>query len=426
MHDNLITMKQVIANCLFTVIILSAVLSGCKKNPNPSKDIITILKEESFDSFEDYKSGMVKQPFLFGDTEKEKQEALDKLSETLSSYQNGWALLKCISFKYPSVNPDGEKIELSGRIYMRYDQWVRGSVGGIILANHYTITADSNAPSNSNMFEGLFALKGYAVVMSDYYGFGATKEYPQAYLHETSTAQACVDAFLAAKGYLENHKVSVGDRNYNIGYSQGGAATIAVQKLVETGGADSQIIKFEKTIAGAGPYDIILTYKRYVKDKELELEAAVPLIVTGMNSSENLNIDYKNLYLEPLLSHWEEWIVSKKYDIDEVCKLMGTYDITKILHKDAMDSTTTQNKLLISAFERNSLTRVWKPTGKNKIILFHSTKDDVVPLENTTALVKLLKESGHEPTLISKDYGGHLMAALYFLDMCDDEIKQVW
>ena len=63
-------------------------------------------------------------------------------------------------------------------------------------------------------------------------------------------------------------------RTFAIGYSQGGAVTLALQRLIEEEGLAGQL-HFRGSICGDGPYDLIETMRYYFDDDGRRL-GAVP------------------------------------------------------------------------------------------------------------------------------------------------------
>jgi hypothetical protein len=55
---------------------------------------------------------------------------------------------------------------VSGKVFLPRKR----NLNGIVVANHYTIAKDDDAPSNSYQMDCIYALKGYAVIMPDYVG----------------------------------------------------------------------------------------------------------------------------------------------------------------------------------------------------------------------------------------------------------------
>ena len=65
----------------------------------------------------------------------------------------------------------------------------------------------------------MFATLGYAVVVPDYYGFGVTKDYPQTYLCEETTARQMPRHGEADAKLVEEKKNRYSGESIYIGYS---------------------------------------------------------------------------------------------------------------------------------------------------------------------------------------------------------------
>ena len=90
---------------------------------------------------------------------------------------------------YWSTDPQGDSLLVSGRVYLPKRRYLNG----IVIANHYTICSDAEAPSNTIAMESVLTMKGYAVIMPDYVGYGLSRDEVHPYLHWRSAAQTAVD-----------------------------------------------------------------------------------------------------------------------------------------------------------------------------------------------------------------------------------------
>lgn len=126
-------------------------------------------------------------------------------------------------FNYPSVDPFGNPCTLSGTITVD-KSLIKDNrpFNGILLYNHFTIYATTQAPSRGAIeFPTGAALTDFIVVAPDYYGFGITEKEPQAYCISRANGRASLDAYLAAKRIIEDLKVKKGDDFIIAGYSEG-------------------------------------------------------------------------------------------------------------------------------------------------------------------------------------------------------------
>ncbi len=104
----------------------------------------------------------------------------------------------------------------------------------------------------------LVASLGYIVVIPDYPGFGSSASIPHPYLIKEPTVRSLVDNFYAVKEMAASELpgINLMDDYYLLGYSQGGWATLALHKSLET--EHSQDFNLIGSACGAGPYDIYL------------------------------------------------------------------------------------------------------------------------------------------------------------------------
>lgn len=327
--------------------------------------------------------------------------------------------VRAISYTYDSMDPQGNPVKLSALVYVPCSAMERmKALTGICLSNHGTIASNAECPTMRAQFEGALAWKNFAIVMPDYYGFGGSADRPQAYLDAETTARGSIDAYLAAVHLLEDREVDIPDQLYSFGYSQGGFNSMANLKYVsEHPGLN---IRFERVICGGSPFDVELTWNEYINGAFRNSIAFVPMTLVSINETQQLHIDYGNLFKDKLLANWEDWILSKTHTTSEISKLLGTHDLSDILNDDFMAGRGDAFSAVLRVCQRYSLTRGWTPPTGTKIILFHSEQDDTVPFTNLAAMKTFLKSVGvntNNPNRYREykgKYGGHVDAVLRF------------
>ena len=344
-----------------------------------------------------------------------------------SNFSNRSTPARAISYTYRSADPQGKPVELSAVIYIR-SAMLRGvgsqKLAGIALANHGTITSNDECPTNRAQLEGAFAWKDYAIVMPDYYGFGVSSDRPQAYLDSETTGRGSVDAYLAAVQLLTDKGVRIPSKSMSFGYSQGGFNSMANLKYVS--GHPELGVTFSTVICGGSPFDVGLTWESYLNGGYSGIIGFVPLTVVSMNESQQLGIPYEHVFQKTLLepvgngnpkAKWEEWILSKKYDLDTINRLLGTDNLSDIMADEIMTMTGQYWDKINETARRYSLTSGWTPPSKGtEIVIYHSTNDDIVPYSNLTAMKRFLntKIPGKYTSISSKD-GGHIDACISFI-----------
>lgn len=324
-----------------------------------------------------------------------------------------------ISGTYMSIDQNGEPIRLSGKIMLP----AKGKIRNVIVVSHYTIGADYEAPSESFQLEGVLVPMGYALVFADYIGFGATVDHVHPYLCANLAAQNVVDLLDVAVPYLEKiGRAPMSKEIYLMGYSQGGATTMAVQRLLETDDRYRSKYIIRRNFAGAGPYDIAATYDKAVADDKIGIPCAIPMIIQGMNVGENLGLDY-NCFFQPNLSeHLDEWINSKRYTVAEIADLMGAERLSDFMTAEAMQKRDSTTSSLYRAMLHNSIASAWGWTPQAPVYMFHSQDDDTVPFLNSQRAKAVFSDCNIEYNF--GHYGTHQMGCVRFIGCVTEMLKQ--
>ena len=320
-------------------------------------------------------------------------------------------------FTYPTTDHAGKPCVMSAVLYLSPEQRASKRIGKMALYNHYTIMRSDEAPTQGNGFD-LQAIglgKGMAVVAADYEGFGASGDRLQAYCFAEANARASIDALLAARTWLTEQGYTLGDSILNYGYSQGGQTAMAALKLSQTEYRGR--VHFQKTIAGAGPYDLRLTFRKFLEWQKIGQPAVLPMTVLAFNELFDLKIKYKDVFYEPLASNVKSWLVSKKFSSDEFRNLIGTDSIAKFMKPAYCDSTTAEMASVLSYVDRMRFTGDWTPDPDTNVKLYHSMNDDIVAPENSIRMYQWLVSKGVQNAALdtSSLTGSHMNSGMYFL-----------
>ena len=320
-----------------------------------------------------------------------------------------------ISYTYRSADPQGFPVELSAILYIPVAALAgTRDLTGICLTSHGTIASNAECPTMIAQLEGALAWKDYAVVMPDYYGFGASADRPQAYLDAETTGRGNIDAYLAAVQLLNDREVGIPDRLYSFGYSQGGFNSMA--NLMYVSKHPELHVHFEKVLCGGSPFDVELTWDAYTRMTFHNAIAFVPMTVVSINESQQLGLRYDDLFKGSLLANWREWILSKNYSIDAINTKLDTDDLSLVMNDEFMTRSGNAYDAIMNVCRRYSLTSGWVPPSGTKIILYHSIQDDTVPYENLTAMKAYLDQVAPGCyTAYDGHFGGHLKAITRFI-----------
>lgn len=320
---------------------------------------------------------------------------------------------------YESVDIHGNPICVSGKFFYPKNEPMKN----LIIVSHYTIGANHEAPSETFSFEGIFAALGYGVVMADYIGFGVTVDSIHPYLQAETTARNVIDMALAVRPFIAERGLQVeSDEIILLGYSQGGATTLHVQRLLETYPEYEGLFKIKKNYAGAGPYDIARTYDYCVKKDNTGIPCAIPMIIQGMSLGMDKPLDMSYFFKEPLLSNYTDWLNSKQYTVNQISTLIGVNRLSAILTENGIDRTKAETARFYLELTQNSIPRSFKP--KAPLYMFHSEDDPTVPFVNSQLMQRQFKLNSPNVEYDFDHYGNHMKGAIKFLLKVAKELKK--
>jgi hypothetical protein len=155
---------------------------------------------------------------------------------------------------YETIDPRGGRALASGLFALPL-----GAGGPLPLASyqHGTLVLTNEAPSAQLFGEGFvgigMASSGYVTVLPDYLGLGDSPPL-HPFVHARSEASASVDLLRAARAFCASNSVALSGKLFICGYSQGGHATMALHREIETYHAGEFTLTASAPMAG--PYDM--------------------------------------------------------------------------------------------------------------------------------------------------------------------------
>lgn len=312
---------------------------------------------------------------------------------------------------YPSTDQHGDSIMLSGMVTIPTDKPAKG----ILLIPHYTILSNNEAPSNQLLYDAKFYKEDYVLLMPDYIGYGITADRPHPYLAGELTAINGIDMVLAAQTMLDTMQLDIPlDSIYIAGYSQGGFSALWTLRVIEESYADR--IHVKACFAGAGPYDVAVTYDETLATKRVPMAALIPLMVIGTDVAYDLHIDRSEIFTPATEKLYQRYIENKQFSVMQVYFKSLNHNLKRWLKPAGMDKTHPQTMRLYEGFQRSSIVGdsicpSWTP--KAPLYVFHSTQDETVTIRCAEHLQRCYPDLPNV-TYDFGPYGKHIQASRIF------------
>ncbi len=286
----------------------------------------------------------------------------------------------------------GNKIKASGLVYLPK---TAGNYPVMSFQNG-TNTVNKDAPSESPTSDNWFMLEslasmGFIVVVPDYIGFGESSTSFHPYLHAESTTQSILDMLRAVNELSTEDKIVAKPTKdlYIFGYSQGGWATMQLQKEIET--MHSQEFNLIASSCAAGPYSIGFMNDFIAKTTDYPM----PYFFGYLLNSYSL----LKLFPNPLSDLFQEPYASKIPGLYNGINTGGTINaalttkMANLLTPEFRTGFDTNAKfsVLKSAFAANSVAP-WKISTPTK--LYHGSADELIPISLSNKLLQDLKTAG--------------------------------
>ena len=307
--------------------------------------------------------------------------------------------IKAYKIIYKTKNTDGTDIEASGALIIPN---VNGAAIPMISQQHGTIRTDAQAPSNYQQnseaysIASIFGSNGYIISCPDYIGYGVSKNIAHPYEHRESLAQASLDMIRASTEFINKEKINWNKKLMITGYSQGGFATMSLQKKIEEQFPTE--LNLVASSCGAGAYNKTQFMKDLINNTTHGISEYNQLYiwvtqtynrVYGLNRL--MNTYFKEPYATDIQANGNNAIVKGSFNL-------AFLDTFKKVVNDGTD------KQFLDAVKDNDVFD-WAP--KTETQLYHGDADQQVFYNNSVTAEKAMKSKGGKVTLFTSPGGTH-------------------
>ncbi|MFD2784980.1 alpha/beta hydrolase family protein [Hymenobacter rubripertinctus] len=298
---------------------------------------------------------------------------------------------------YTTRNTDGQTITASGAVLVPVGA---AAAVPVISYQHGTLQPDeeTRAPSyyssSSEIWSAVsvLAATGYVVSAPDYIGYGASKSLPHPYEHAASLASASADMLRAAREFCAREKVSVNQKNFLLGYSEGGYATMALHRLLEEKYATE--LPVTASAPGAGAYHKS-AFAKYImgSTQPLNFLSTYVWVLRTYDRVYQLNRPFNYYYQEPYATGLQADPFSAV-----------PRQAAELFAPGFRQAVLTDSDAPLTASLRANDVYDWLPRAP--VALFHGTADDYVPYFNSEDAYRAMRARGATQVELRPIQGG--------------------
>ncbi len=322
--------------------------------------------------------------------------SLDNITRLVDFFDTT-AKVQSTAISYITKDPHGSEILASGLIMQPEGRKSKG-----VLHFFPSAKIDKGKAGSELLltFEGLLSFFGYTVIVPDLVGYGVSSyaEYP--FLFSDNTGLVAYDMHLATADYFRSEGIPFSNKVTIGGYSMGGLGVVSLHRHIEK--YDTAGLIVESSYPGGGVYDLGMAMDILAETGYCTFPF-VPYMYVAMDYWYGLDIDYTEVFIDPLLSNMDDWL-SRKYLAHEMREFIGPY-LTTYMHPDFFtDEKNASLNKVDSCLRLHSVIEGWVPRAPMTII--HTEDDTMAPFQTAERLYETFKRKGGCVTLIRGD-GDH-------------------
>ena len=340
---------------------------------------------------------------------------------SLSDLSDPLKNIEAYKIKYKTTDVDGSEIVASGVVFVPQGD----AEMPIVSYQHGTISNNDNAPSNVESLGNdeytimaAFSSFGFVVSMPDYIGYGASVASEHPYEHGNSLGSTSYDMLKATKEFLTNEEVKANNKLFLLGYSEGGYATLALQKYLE----DKGDLSITHSLPSAGAYNKT-EFSKNILNQNIELPHMANylwVLYTYNRIYENLRRPWSDYVLAP----YAEVLININFkEITQISLDEFETNPQKLFTADFLKNLNDEtDKAFLSALSDNDLLD-WTPIAP--ITFYHGTEDQFVYPLNSISAAATLKEKSTEVTYVPMEGENHYTGSIEYFKRVRIKINQI-
>lgn len=299
-----------------------------------------------------------------------------------------------------STTYKGNPVEASGLIMVPVGMKEKAP---IVSLQHGTTFEKDEAPSVRGGFQGMefFASAGYVTLMPDFIGYGKSASLFHPYYDRKHSASTVIDLIKAAKEFLSSEQILVNDKLFLAGYSEGGYVTLAAAKEIDTNPVHD--LKVSAVAAGAGGYDLPEMLQGITRNSYYAYPSYLAFVLMAYNHTYEWNkpLEYffKDRYADALSKYLTGEYSGGYINSRLTTNVPGLFEPNFF---QALHSPEGELELK-KALNENSVAG-W--TTQVPIRMFHGTRDEIIPYQNSEITLEKFRAAGSENVSLTLIQGG--------------------
>ena len=258
----------------------------------------------------------------------------------------------------------------------------------VLSYQHGTIFRKADAPSKFKGIAGagvevglnlVLASCGYVCAVPDYLGFGSSEDLFHPYHHVESTAVACVDLLRAVSELCVELDVPLDNRYFLLGYSEGGFATMALQKEIQN--KYKSTFPITASAAGAGAYNLLATAQAFMEQDVMTNPSYICYVFLAYNDVYGWQRDMGEIFRSPYKERIEQGLLSGNLTKGEIESQLTDQTAELFTAEFVAAFRGDGETQLKNALQDNNLINGWYPEAPTR--LYHGTADTTVPPFNS-------------------------------------------
>ena len=274
----------------------------------------------------------------------------------------------------------------------------------LLSFQHGTTVARERAPSHQSIdLIGMgLGTSGYVTAFPDYLGLGKNDGL-HPYVHAGSLASAIVDFLRAVRSFCSEMGIPLNHQLFLMGYSEGGYATMAAHRAIQSDYASEFTVTASAPMAG--PYNLSEVMMQAILDKQpYPSPMYLPFTLLSYNQIYSFYDDHHEVF-RPEYANLIDSLFNGELNLHDINAHLPEIPL-EILREDFVaDLKSNKGHPLRKALEENDL-HSWTPNTPLRMI--HCKGDDQVSFKNAEMALKGFAMNGsHKAELVALDYGNH-------------------